>query len=70
MDNRTPHPMGCLGLGVGLRTSLAYSERTGEGTSMDAIENIALMVVLMLAGAGATVAVLVGLIYFLEMQND
>jgi hypothetical protein len=70
MDNRTPHLMGCLGLGMGLWTSLAYSERTGEGTSMDALENIALIVVLMLAGVAVTWAVLVGLIYFLEMQND
>lgn len=37
---------------------------------MDALENIALMVVLMLAGVAVTWAVLVGLIYFLEMQND
>jgi hypothetical protein len=37
---------------------------------MDALENVTLMVVLMLAGAGATVAVLAGLIYFLEIQND
>jgi len=62
--------MGCLGLSVGLRTSLTYSERTGEGTSMDAIENITLIVVLLLAGVSATWAVLIGLIYFLEMQND
>lgn len=37
---------------------------------MDALENIALIVVLMLAGVAVTWAVLVGLIYFLEMQND
>lgn len=37
---------------------------------MDALENIALMVVLMLAGVGATLAVLAGLIYFFEVQND
>lgn len=37
---------------------------------MDAIENIALIVVLMLAGVAATWAVLAGLIYFLEIQND
>ena len=37
---------------------------------MAALENIALMALLMLAGTGATVAVLAGLIYFLELQND
>ena len=34
------------------------------------VENVLLMALLMLAGAGATVAVLAGLIYFLEFQND
>lgn len=34
------------------------------------IENIALMVCLMLLGAGVTWALLVGLIYFLEIMND
>ena len=37
---------------------------------MDAIENIALIVVLMLAGVAATWAVLIGLIYFFEVTND
>lgn len=37
---------------------------------MDAIENIALIVVLMLAGVAATWAVLAGLIYFFEVTND
>jgi hypothetical protein len=37
---------------------------------MDVIENIALIVALLLLGAGATWAVLAGLIYFLEIQND
>jgi hypothetical protein len=37
---------------------------------MEAIENIALMVGLMVAGAGVTVAVLCGFIYWLEIQND
>jgi hypothetical protein len=37
---------------------------------MDAVENILLMAVLMLAGVGATFAVLAGLVYFLEIQND
>jgi hypothetical protein len=37
---------------------------------MDALENIALIVVLLLAGVSATWAVLAGLIYFLEIQND
>lgn len=34
------------------------------------VENIALIVVLMLLGVGITWALLIGLIYFLEMQND
>ena len=34
------------------------------------LENVALMVVLMLLGVGVTWALLIGLIYFLEMQND
>jgi hypothetical protein len=33
-------------------------------------ENVALMVLLMLLGASLTVAVLVGFIYWMEMQND
>lgn len=37
---------------------------------IEAIENIALMSVLMLAGVGVTVAVLCGFVYFLECQND
>lgn len=37
---------------------------------MEALENIALMSALMLAGAGITVAVLCGFIYWLETQND
>jgi hypothetical protein len=37
---------------------------------MDAIENIALMVALMLAGVSVTIAVLIGFIYFLEVLND
>jgi hypothetical protein len=37
---------------------------------MDALENIALMVVLMLAGVAVTWAVLAGLIYFLEIQDN
>jgi hypothetical protein len=37
---------------------------------MEAIENIALIVVLLLAGVGVTWAVLAGLIYFLEMADD
>jgi len=37
---------------------------------MDALENIALIVVLLLAGVSATWAVLVGLIYFLEIQDN
>jgi hypothetical protein len=37
---------------------------------MDVIENIALIVVLLLLGVGATWAVLAGLIYFFEVTND
>ena len=37
---------------------------------MEALENIALIVVLMLAGVAATWAVLIGLIYFFEVTND
>ena len=36
----------------------------------EAIENIALMVALMAAGVGVTVAMLCGFVYFLECQND
>ncbi len=34
------------------------------------IENIALMVCLMLLGAGLTWALLAGFVYFLEIMND
>ena len=34
------------------------------------IENVALMVVLMLFGIGITWALLLGFIYWLEVQND
>lgn len=34
------------------------------------LENVALMVLLMVLGAGLTVTVLVGFIYWMEMQND
>ena len=37
---------------------------------MDAIENISLMVLLMALGASVTVALLLGFIYYLEVQND
>jgi hypothetical protein len=37
---------------------------------MDALENIALIVILLLLGIGATWAVLAGLIYFMEFQDD
>ena len=36
---------------------------------MEAIENIALMALLMAAGAGITVAILVGFIYWVECQD-
>lgn len=34
------------------------------------LENVALMVLLMALGASLTVAMLLGFIYWLEMQND
>jgi hypothetical protein len=34
------------------------------------LENVALMVVLMLLGVSVTWAVLIGLVYFLEVMND
>jgi hypothetical protein len=37
---------------------------------MDALENITLIVVVLLLGVGATWAVLIGLIYFFEVQDD
>jgi len=37
---------------------------------MAAIENIALIVALMTLGCGLTVALLIGFVYYLEIQND
>ena len=37
---------------------------------MDAIENIALMVLLMVAGVGIAAVVLYGFVYYLEVQDD
>ena len=37
---------------------------------MTAIENIALIVVLLLAGVSVTVAMLIGFLYYLEIIND
>lgn len=37
---------------------------------MTAIENIALIVVLLALGCGLTVAMLIGFVYYLEIQND
>jgi hypothetical protein len=34
------------------------------------LENVTLMVLLMALGASLTVAVLIGFIYWMEMQND
>lgn len=34
------------------------------------IENVALMVILMALGAGVLVAVLLGFLYYMELQND
>ena len=61
--------MGCVGLGVGLCPALADIERTGEA-NMDAIENIALMALLMVTGVGISVAVLIGFLYYMEVQDD
>jgi hypothetical protein len=37
---------------------------------MTAIENIVLIVVLLIAGVGVTVAMLIGFLYYLEITND
>lgn len=37
---------------------------------MTAIENIVLIVVLLVAGVGVTVAMLIGFLYYLEITND
>ena len=37
---------------------------------MDALENIILMAALMAVGMTVTVVVLIGFIYYLEVQND
>lgn len=37
---------------------------------IEAIENIALMALLMLIGIGSAAAVLIGFVYYLEVQND
>jgi hypothetical protein len=37
---------------------------------MSALENIALMAVLMMLGAGVTVAMLLGFVYWLEIQDE
>ena len=37
---------------------------------MTAIENIALIVVLMALGVGVVVALIIGFVYYLEIQND
>jgi len=37
---------------------------------MDAIENIALMVLLLVAGVGISVAVLLKFLYYMEVQDD
>jgi len=37
---------------------------------MDAIENIALMALLMVTGVGISVAVLIGFLYYMEVQDD
>ena len=62
--------MGCVGLGVGLCPALTYSQRARESTSMDALENIALMVLLLVAGVGIAAVVLCGFVYYMEVQDD
>jgi hypothetical protein len=37
---------------------------------MTALENIALMAVLMMLGVGVTVAMLLGFVYWLEIQDE
>jgi hypothetical protein len=37
---------------------------------MTALENIVLIVVLLVAGVGVTVAMLIGFLYYLEITND
>ena len=54
-----------MGLGMGLRAELTH-----QGEMMDAIENIALMVLLMVAGVGIAAVVLYGFVYYLEVQDD
>ena len=58
-----------MGSGVGICPAATDTERAGE-TNMDAIENIALMVLLMVAGAGVAAVVLCGFVYYLEVQDD
>jgi hypothetical protein len=45
---------------------VARDARTGGGV----IENVLLMALLMALGASITVALLLGFIYYLEIQND
>lgn len=40
------------------------------GANMTAIENIALMALLMALGAGVLVALLLGFLYYMETQDD
>lgn len=57
--------MDFVGLGVGLRAELTH-----QGEMMDAIENIALMVLLMVAGVGIAAVVLCGFVYYMKVQDD
>ena len=59
-----------MGLGMGLGVAVTDTERTRKGINMDAIENIALMALLMVAGVGISVAVLIGFLYYMEVQDD
>lgn len=70
MVSRTPHPMGCLGSGLGICSQAENPERAGKGIGMDAIENIALFCALMVLGASLTMSVLLCFVYFIEAMDD
>lgn len=59
--------MGYLGLGMGLRYATPYIKWRSR---MDVIENVALIAFLMFIGVSATLAVLFGLFYMLEVLDD
>lgn len=59
--------MGGVGLDVGLGVADSYSKRR---SLMEMMENVLMMALLMALGAGITVVVLAGFIYWMEFQND